>query len=646
MNHRSFDALGYYKILSHIAAFAHTDSAKNTIHAMRPLQEKKRIEQLLLEVEEAMRILQISSSIPLHTLDDIASMLDQGKKGLYIRADQFGRVISFLDHCSKLKRFMKNKVTAAPVVSSYAASIEEMSELEADISACIRHDRIDDHASAHLAYIRRQKSILLDKLRDYVQALVKGKKYGPYLQERVVSERSGRFVLPIKKEHRARVKGTVLDTSASGSTLFIEPIECSEKQEEISYFQLAEEAEAERILYELTEKVLAHEQDLHLAMEVMHHYDVLFAKAKYSASIEAVVPQLNEEDRIDLKEARHPMLGKQAVPLSIQFGDREHALVITGPNTGGKTVTLKTVGLLTLMAQSGLPIPAKEGSRVAIFQHVFVDIGDGQSIEDNLSTFSSRLVSIIDILRQANNHTLVCIDELGSGTDPGEGMGLAVAILEQLYEKGATLFATTHYSEMKSFADQKEGFLNGSMEFDLDTLKPTYKLVLGKSGQSQAFDIALKLGLHPALVEKAYEVTYQEKKSFHNRFAEEKLRSADYQNQVTINRYKHTKPSRNERKRNPVPFFTQGDNVVLKATNETGIVFKGPDASGQYIVQVKGEKQSISHKRLSLLISAAELYPADYDFDIIFKSKEYRKIKKDQSRKHVEGAWLEEEEDG
>ena len=643
MNHQSFEVLGYYTILNQIAERAHTHAGKRTIQQIRPLQEKKRIEQQLLEVEEAMKIIQISSSVPIHTLEDVTNMLEQGKKGLPIRADQFGRVLSFLDHCSKLKRFMKSKTAAAPTVSRYADSIEDMSALEAVISTCIRYDQVDDHASAHLAYVRRQKTVLLDKLRDYVQTLVKGKKYGSYLQERMVSERNGRFVLPIKKEHRTKVKGTVLDTSASGATLFIEPIECSEKQEEIGFYLLSEEAEVERILYELTENVLAYEHSIRLAIEVMHHYDVLFAKAKYSASIEAVIPKLNSGYVIDLKEARHPLLGKQAVPLSIRFGEQERALVITGANTGGKTVTLKTVGLLTLMAQSGLPIPAKEGSELAIFGHVFIDIGDGQSIENNLSTFSSRLVAVIDILQQANDRSLVCLDELGSGTDPGEGMGLAVAILEKLYQKGATLFATTHYSEIKNFADQTDGFLNGSMEFDLNTLKPTYKLLLGESGKSQAFEIALKLGMHPEIVEKAYELTYQTKKSFHGRFTKEELRSVNYQKQVGINRYRQTEPAKPITEKSEIPAFQRGDNVTIKATSETGIVFKGPDESGQYIVQVKGEKRTINHKRLVLTIPASELYPPDYDFDIIFKSKSYRKTKKDQSRKYVEGVWLEEE---
>ncbi|MET1014798.1 MAG: endonuclease MutS2, partial [Paenisporosarcina sp.] len=351
---------------------------------------------------------------------------------------------------------------------------------------------------------------------------------------------------------------------------------------------------------------------------------------------------LNEDYTIHLKGARHPMLKGHAVPLSLQFGENDRALVITGPNTGGKTVALKTIGLLTMMAQTGLYIPAEKGSTLHVFQKIFVDIGDGQSIEANLSTFSSRLVNIIEILKSTDYRSLVLLDELGSGTDPSEGMALAIVILEQLYEKGATLFATTHYSEMKDFADQKDGFLNGSMEFDLETLRPTYRLLLGQSGKSQAFDIALKLGLHPELIRKAHLISYKNAQPFSSSLNEESLKDLHYVKQITT--YKYERNLRGEDLEEKVPLFEQGDNVKITVTNETGIVYKGPNSTGNYIVQVKGEKKEFNHKRLQLHIKKSELYPEDYDFDIVFKSKEYRKVKNQFNRKHVEGLILENEE--
>jgi len=641
MNQQTIDVLGYQEILQEVGSYAITERAKKTIEEMRPSTNKKSIEHTLSEVQEALEIMQISSSIPIHTLSDMEQYIEQAKKGLYIRADQFTRIVSFLDHCHKLKRFMKDKQYAAPTIHLYAESIGDLSELEAEITRCLKHGQVDDYATKELSTIRRQLGMLLTKVKDRAQTMVKSKTFAPYLQESMVSERNGRFVFAVKREYRNKVNGNVLDTSASGATLFMEPKELEVMQGEIDLLKIAEEHEVEKILYELTEQFLEHEMSMNIAMDTMHHYDVIFAKAKHSKLIEGQCPILNEEYLIHLKGARHPMLKGNAVPLSLQFGEHDRALVITGPNTGGKTVTLKTIGLLTMMAQTGLYIPAEKGSTLHIFQKIFVDIGDGQSIEANLSTFSSRLVNIIEILKSTDQRSLVLLDELGSGTDPSEGMALAIVILEQLFEKGATLFATTHYSEMKDFADAKEGFLNGSMEFDLETLRPTYRLLLGQSGKSQAFDIALKLGLHPDLIRKAYVISYKNAHPFSNSIPSENLKDLHYVKQITT--FKHDRKLRKEDVEDKVPLFEQGDNVKITATDETGIVYKGPSSIGNYIVQVKGEKKEFNHKRLKLHIKKSELYPEDYDFDIVFKSKEYRKVKNQLDRKYVEGLNLEEE---
>jgi MutS2 family protein len=642
VNQQTIEVLGYQEILQDVGRYAITDRAKKTIEDMRPSTNKKTIEHSLNEVQEALEIMKISSSIPIHTLSDMEQYIEQAKKGLYIRADQFARIVSFLDHCHKLKRFMKDKQYAAPNIHLYAESIGDLSALEAEIIRCLKHGQVDDYATKELSSIRKQLAILLTKVKDRAQTMVKSKTLAPYLQESMVSERNGRFVFAVKREYRNKVNGNVLDTSASGATLFMEPKELEEMQGAIDLLKIAEEHEVEKILYELTEQFLEHELSINIAMDTMHHYDVIFAKAKHSRHIEGQYPILNEDYMIHLKKARHPMLKDKAVPLSLQFGEDDRALVITGPNTGGKTVTLKTIGLLTMMAQTGLFIPAEKGSTLHIFQKIFVDIGDGQSIEANLSTFSSRLVNIIEILKSTDQRSLVLLDELGSGTDPSEGMALAIVILEQLFEKGATLFATTHYSEMKDFADQKEGFLNGSMEFDLETLRPTYRLLLGQSGKSQAFDIAIKLGLHPDLIKKAHLISYKNAQPFSSPLNEESLKDLHYVKQITKYKYERKLPT--EVLEDKVPIFEQGDNVKITATNETGIVYQGPSSTGIYIVQVKGEKKEFNHKRLQLHIKKSELYPEDYDFDIVFKSKEYRKVKNQFDRKHVEGLILEDEE--
>jgi len=640
MNQQTMDVLGYGTILEEIASYAKTNLGKQTIAALRPMHDKRRIEQSLQEIAEGIKIAEKSSSVPIHTVDDMLLYIKQGKKGLFIRADQFMFVLSFLEHCIKLQNFMKDKQHIAPNVSMYAQSIPDVRILAEEIARCVRHGMVDDYATSDLAYLRRQLSILGDRLKEKANQLVKSKRYQAFLQDTVVSERNGRFTLAVKKEYRTKIQGAILDTSASGATVFMEPAELFAIQEDINMIKMAEEKEAERILYELTNKLLEHEYAINIAIETMHHYDVLFAKAQYSRKIKANIPEITEDFTINLKEARHPMLGKKAVPLSIAFGEEHRALVITGPNTGGKTVTLKTIGLITMMAASGLPIPAEAGSKLALFQHIFVDIGDGQNIEENLSTFSSRLVNIIAILQEANDRSLVLLDELGSGTDPGEGMALAIVILEQLSKKGATLFATTHYNEMKEFADKTPGFLNGTMEFDVKTLKPTYKLLLGQSGRSQAFAIASQLGLHPLLIEKAHLLAY---KSYQSYKKEQNLHTSAFEKQIAINKYADASRRKVHQQTVPQQVLEQGDNVILTETNETGIIYKGPDAQGNYLVQVREEKRKINHKRLKLFIKAKELYPADYDFDIIFQSKEHRKISKQQKRKYIEEAWIEEE---
>jgi DNA mismatch repair protein MutS2 len=630
---QTFEILGFNRIKELIANYALTLEGKKAIQHLTPSTNKRQIDAWLGELDEAVAILKISSSVPVHGLDGMEHILKGINKGVALRTDQLTKLLHFLDSCGKMRRFMKEKEYVAPVVSTYIYSISELPFLTDEIQRCIRNGAIDDYASKELLKVRKQKAILEERLKEKVLQVLKSSKYKSYLQEAVISQRDGRFVIPIKKEYRNKVKGNVIDTSASGSTIFLEPEEIAIGQEQLNWVIMEEDQEVEKILFYLTGLVEGHESDIRLAMETMIHYDFLFAKAKYSCSIKGVSVEVNEDHHINIKNGKHPLLESNAVPLTIELGNGCHSLVITGPNTGGKTVAIKTVGLFTLMFQSGLHLPLEIGSKMSIFQHVLVDIGDGQSIEQNLSTFSSRIVNIIEILKVANDRSLVLLDELGSGTDPGEGMGLATAILEQLYLKGCTILATTHYSEIKEFANQHEGSLNGSMEFDLETLRPTYRLIIGRGGESQAFAIALKLGLHPKIIEKAHFITYKEEKEYC--MDSDITNKTDLDRQIIINRHQRRmkKPTEIEN----VSTFLMGDNVLVSPTKEIGIVYKGPDSFGNYTVQIKGAKQVINHKRLQLYISRDELYPADYDFDIIFDTKENRKIKKQLGKRHVEG---------
>ncbi|CAH2714295.1 Endonuclease MutS2 [Neobacillus rhizosphaerae] len=638
MNQHTFNTLEFKEIKEIIAQYALTKEGKRKIECLTPSTNKRQIDAWLDEISEAAVILTKSSSVPVHGLEGMEQLLGNMNKGVALRAEQLTKLYDFLDCCGKMRRFMKDKAYYAPRVSAYVNVIDEIPELASEIIRCIRNGRVDDYASKELLKIRKQITIHEERLKEKTIQLIRSNKYKSFLQENVVSQRNGRYVIPIKKEYRNKIKGTVLDTSASGSTLFIEPEEIAIYQDQLTWFFSDEEIEVQKVLNYLTGLVEEKEQQILMAVETMVHYDFLFAKAKYCRSINASRVGINETDEIELIHARHPILGEKAVPLSFVLGKEQQALVITGPNTGGKTVTIKTVGLLTLMVQCGLHIPAAEESNLCIFDRILVDIGDGQSITENLSTFSSRIVNIIEILKETNNRTLVLLDELGSGTDPGEGMGLATAILETLYEKGATILATTHYSEIKEFAEEHPGFLNGSMEFDVNTLSPTYRLIIGRGGDSQAFAIALKLGIHPKIIERAHAITYKEEKQY-TIVETNTWKLKDLEKQVIVNKFKDRKKTAKTEVQ--VPLFQIGDNVKISPTNEFGIVYTGPDPLGNYLVQIKGEKVSINHKRIQLYIAAKELYPEDYDFDIIFQTKENRKKSKLLSKGHDETITIE-----
>ncbi|WP_429779809.1 endonuclease MutS2 [Brevibacillus agri] len=488
-------------------------------------------------------------------------------------------------------------------------------------------------------------------------------KYRSIMQENVISKRNGKYVLPIKKEHRRQVAGSVVDESASGQTVYMEPAELGAVQFELAALKAEEAREVTKVLMQLSAVAEEFSQELHVNVETVGMYDFLFAKAKYALALGAVNVELNEDGLIDVKEARHPLLGRQMVPLDFQIGKSYKSLVITGPNTGGKTLALKTVGLLTAMVQSGLLVPVREGSRFAVFRNIAVDIGDGQSIEHALSTFSAHIHHVIEILRVTDSSTLVLIDEMASGTDPGEGVGLSIAILEELHRRGATVIATTHFNEIKNFAAATDGFQNARMEFDEETLQPLYRLRIGEAGQSYAFVIATKLGIPPEMIKRSREITQSgfagarrgeqgavaaaqvsEKQAVTMREAEgqaaEQQANQDQQPLPPTPEIDGEPPAT---KKKP---FAIGDCVFVSYLGRTGIVFSTADAKGNVGVMIQNQKFKINQKRLSLHIESKELYPADYDMDIVFETKENRKKRKLMSRKHVEGVSIETKQEG
>ncbi|MBQ2943353.1 MAG: endonuclease MutS2 [Ruminococcus sp.] len=394
--------------------------------------------------------------------------------------------------------------------------LAENKHLEERITSCIlSEDEIADNASAELYDIRRKMRQASSKAREILDKIVRSSTYQKYLQDAIITQRSGRFVVPVKAECRGQVPGLVHDTSSSGATVFIEPMGVVQANNDIRVLESKESAEIERILFELSAEAGGHADTASESYTALTELSLIFAKASLGYKMRASVPKINDKGEIELKEARHPLLDKKtAVPTNITLGKEFDTLVITGPNTGGKTVSIKTIGLLTLMAMCGLMIPCADGSEISIFRKVLVDIGDEQSIEQSLSTFSAHMTNIVSILKEADRSSLVLIDELGAGTDPVEGAALAVAILEKLRQRGAKIASTTHYAELKEFALKTQGVENGCCEFDVSTLRPTYKLLIGVPGRSNAFAISSRLGVEDSIIERASMLVSAESRQF------------------------------------------------------------------------------------------------------------------------------------
>lgn len=647
MNKNTINILEYNKIKESIKNYALSEIAKEMADKLEPSIDINIIESNLKETTEARNIVDRSSSVPLHGLKGIKNIKDKLGKGGNLTPEEFETVCGILRDGNRLKRFMSDKEDAAPNVSSYALSIHELSEVVDEIERCIYKGRVDDKASSELSRLRKKIAILEDRVKNKLESFLKSSRNKDYIQDSLVSMRNGRYVIPVKNQYKNNIDGSVHDMSSSGSTVFIEPAEVKKAQDELNMLRIEEEKEVYRILSSLTAMLEDRQRELSINIETMAYYDFLFAKAKYSKSIDGKTVKLNNRKFILIKNGRHPLIGKTAVPLNFNIGDTYKSLVITGPNTGGKTVVLKTVGLLTMMVQSGLHVPVDEGSEFAVFADILADIGDGQSIEQSLSTFSSHIKNIISIINSSDEHTLVIIDEVGSGTDPGEGMGIAAAVLEEIHKRGATMLATTHYSEIKDFAKNTPGFINGCMEFDINTLKPLYKLSIGKAGESNALFIALRLGMDKALIERAHKITYKETKEYTEYKPEiiEYAKASDEivkQHEEVVEKFKAVdkikQASENKRVK---PRFNLGDCVFISNMNRTGIVCELENNRGEVGVMVMKNKFKISHKRLSLYIEGQELYPEDYDFDIVFESKENRKKNKLMSKKHVEGMQIE-----
>ncbi|WP_405083046.1 DNA mismatch repair protein MutS [Paenibacillus chitinolyticus] len=658
MNEKALQRLEYGKIKEALAEYAVSYLGKRQIVELLPLTAMSVVRAKLDETAEAKSLLQHGASVPIPSLEGMENILNLLGTGYVFSEKDFMHIHQFLTSCAQLMRYMAAKSGAAPQISSYAASMYTMDALKSEIERCIRHGQVADSASKELMKVRKRLAVFEERLKSKLDSLMS--RHRSILQEHVLSSRGGRYVLPVKKEHRKLVKGTVLDESASGQTVYIEPAEVMTIQFELSGLRAEEAREELKVLSDLTALAESCDQQFLTNIETVGTYDFIFAKAKYALAIGGSNVELNDQGIIDLREAKHPLLNRPMVPLNFVIGRRYKSLIVTGPNTGGKTLSLKTVGLLTVMAQSGLLIPVREGSLLSVFNHLAVDIGDGQSIEHALSTFSAHIRNVNDMLRFADRSTLILIDEMASGTDPGEGVGLSVAILEELHRRGATVVATTHFTEIKNFADVTPGFENARMEFDTDTLRPLYRLKIGEAGQSYAFLIALKLGLPAGLIERSREITVRGLPQSSPRGTQsagsepepDETSAADTDDPQEEMPVMDVTLFPSEKEKEPedgagktVPevsgSFRVGDCVYIAYLGRTGIVFETEDARGNVGVMIQKRKVKINRKRLKMHIESKELYPDNYDLDIVFETKENRKKRKLMSRKHAPGVTIE-----
>ena len=569
--------LEFDKIRELLKEGASTERARERIDALVPILDQERAEAAIEETTEARKVLDSLGTPPSGSTQEVREIAQEAELGSLLGAQQLDQIRQFAVLCMRLSRYLGKCRDIAPGIAGYGAGIQDLSPLQDQIRLKLEN------------MLRSLRSIF---------------------SESFVSNRNGHYTLPVKKEHKNKVPGTVIDASSTGATVFIEPSAISRLREEL---------------------------------------DFIFAKGKLSVSMKASRPELNTERRIRLVNGRHPLLPIQnSVPLNIEFGGSIKGVIITGPNTGGKTVAMKTVGLLSVMAQCGLHVPCEEAD-LAMNAGFFCDIGDGQSISENLSTFSAHMKNVIRILEQTEEESLVLLDELGSGTDPAEGMGLAVAVLEELRGRGCLFMVTTHYPEVKEYGERTEGVINARMAFDRESLRPLYRLELGESGESCAFYIAKRLGMPQRILNRAEKAAYGTVAGKTSKRPPEKTDPKPQQKAAASRiRPKRTEPDTGEKRRQRQTQigkkFALGDSVMVYPQKRLGIVFAPANDKGEVGVQIQKRKIFVSHRRLRLHVSAEKMYPPDYDFSILFDTVENRKARHAMERKHVPGLEIRHEE--
>lgn len=502
---KEFTTLEFDKVLAALAEHAISPAAKELCLSLSPAETREDAEKALGQTASAEKLLLNFGAPSFGSLKDVTGACARAQNGAQLAPSELLAAANVLKLTERLKKFLDEHLDERDALSEDRYSLVPNNYLADKIlSSFVGEDEVADGASPALREIRRKQAQARNKIKSSLDSLVRSQQTQKYLQENIVTQRNGRYVIPVKAEYRSEIAGLVHDTSSSGATLFIEPMSVVNANNELSELDAKERAEIDRILSALSSEVGDYAETISEDFRTARFFDFCFAKARYAAALRAVRPELNENGVIQAEKARHPLISKdKCVPIDIALGDKYSALIVTGPNTGGKTVSLKTTGILCLMAKSGLFVPCRDEAKIGFFDRVFADIGDEQSIEQSLSTFSAHMANISSILTQITPNSLVLMDELGSGTDPVEGAALAIAIIEQMQATGARIMCTTHYAELKLYALQTPDVENASCEFDVATLKPTYRLIIGIPGKSNAFAIASMLGISEDIINNA-----------------------------------------------------------------------------------------------------------------------------------------------
>ena len=572
MNPKALKTLEYNKIIDKLTEFAGSALAKEMCRNLQPSTDLYEIQALQKETSDALSRIYQKGAVSFRGVRDIRGSIKRLEIGAIIGINELLSICSLLDVCSKVKAYSRNDRDPdfEDSLEAMFQALQPLTPVSSEIRRCIAsEEELNDDASPALFKIRRSMRQINDKVHAQLQTMVNGSAR-TYLQDAVVTMRNGRYCIPVKAEHRGQIPGMIHDQSSTGSTLFVEPMAVIKLNNDLRELELKEEKEIEMILATLSARCGEETEALRDDLDLLTKLDFIFARAQLSRSMNGTQPDFNEEGRILIKKGRHPLLDKKkVVPIDIQLGKDFELLIITGPNTGGKTVSLKTVGLFTLMGQAGLHIPAFDHSELSVFHEVFADIGDEQSIEQSLSTFSAHMTNTVSILKEADDRSLVLFDELGAGTDPTEGAALAIAILSNLHRRGSRVMATTHYSELKVFALSTPGVENGCCEFDVESLRPTYRLLIGIPGKSNAFAISQKLGLSQDIIEEAKTHLTKQDEDFEDLLADlEQKRVTIEQERDQINSYKEEIRELKQRLESKQEKLDLSRDKILREANE------------------------------------------------------------------------------